>query len=115
MPAGRPLKFKTVKELEEKIEAYLSDCQERNLPITITGMALWLDTTRDLLCNYENKDEFADTIKRAKMLVEYSYECKLHSGNNAAGMIFALKNFGWKDKIEQDTTLTGDLKVSWEE
>ena len=36
-------------------------------PYSITGLALALDTKRDLLIDYENRDdEFSDTIKQAK-------------------------------------------------
>lgn len=79
-PGGRPLKFKTVKELEEKIDAYFKSCWEQKIdmwgnpvfvkdkdgkktdepvmkhsrPYTITGLAVALDTTRETLIDYES-------------------------------------------------------------
>jgi len=48
--------------------------------------------------NYENRDEFFATIKKAKQKIEESLEIKLH-GNNVTGIIFNLKNnYGWKDR-----------------
>lgn len=98
---GKPLKFKTVEELQEKIDAYFASCDEENEPITITGLALALDTTRDTLCDYGDREEYSDTIKRAKLKVENAYEKRLVRRGNG-GDVFALKNFGWKDTKELD-------------
>ena len=102
---GRPLKWKTVEELTGKIEAYFN-----SVPIaewTITGLALALDTYRQTLLNYEDKDEFVDTIKKAKQMVENSYEIDLKK-HGRSGTIFALKNFDWKDQTSTDITSKGD-------
>ena len=85
-PGGRPLKFKSVKELQQKIDAYFAECdphwveegawvqarddkrkliydadglpvqtwkvsmvKTKQIPYTITGLALALDTTRETL------------------------------------------------------------------
>ena len=74
-------------------------------PLTITGLALALDTTRQTLMDYQERDEFTDTVKRAKTVVENYAEKRLF-GNNATGAIFALKNFGWKDKFENENQTT---------
>jgi hypothetical protein len=105
MTAGRPLKFKTVEELTQKIEAYFNAVPSPEW--TITGLALALDTYRQTLLNYEEKDEFMDTIKRAKLMVENSYEIDLKK-HGRSGTIFALKNFDWKDKSETDITSKGE-------
>ncbi len=39
-------------------------------PYTVTGLAVWLDTSRQTLNNYEVRPEFFDSIKRAKQRVE---------------------------------------------
>jgi hypothetical protein len=99
---ARPLKFQSVQELQEKIDAYFASIrgEDGNLtePMTITGLALALDTTRQGLLNYEERDEFYDTIKRAKTHIENFAEKQLYLGKSATGSIFALKNFGWKDE-----------------
>lgn len=101
---GRPLKFPTVDLLEEAIEGYFAVTTPRNY--TITGLAMALDVDRLTLINYENRDEFFNTIKRAKTKIEYGYEMTLRE-RGSAGDIFGLKNFGWKDKVEQDLTTNG--------
>lgn len=111
MAGGRPLKFETVEILQEKIEAYFKDTPKDEW--TITGLALALDTYRSVLCDYENLDErkeFSNTIKKAKQIVENGYEIDLKK-HGRSGTIFALKNFDWKDKTEQDITSKGE-KVS---
>lgn len=146
-PGGRPLKFQSVKELQEKIDAYFADCDPHpeqyiryewhqkteeytnskgkkatrkvddksirpkeivewamspQKHYSITGLANFLGTSRETLINYENRDEFFDTIKASKDKVEGYWE-ELLIGPNAAGIIFNLKNnYGWKDKTEQD-------------
>jgi hypothetical protein len=100
---GRPLKFKTVKELQEKIDAYFADTPKEEW--TVTGLAIALDTYRDVLIEYqsgmhddEDKD-YSNAIKRAKLKVENGYEIDLKKKGHT-GSIFALKNFGWTDKKE---------------
>lgn len=102
---GRPLKFKSVKELEEKIEAYFAN--ENNVPWTITDLAYWLDCDRQTLLNYQEKEEFFGTIKKAKTKIEASIEKGALSGlYNPTFSIFNMKNnFGWKDKQEVKTEM----------
>lgn len=100
---GHPLKFETPEIMQEKIDAYFSSLKEDE-PVTVTGLALALDTTRETLMDYQNKDEYSDTVKRAKLRVEHYAEKRLYNGP-ATGPIFALKNFGWKDS--QDMNLGG--------
>jgi hypothetical protein len=104
MSAGRPLKFGTVEELQEKIDAYFTECIDKKKPFTITGLALALDTSRRVLCEYEGKDAYSNAVKKAKLRCENFAEELLFAGSNAAGAIFALKNYGWRDKQEQELT-----------
>lgn len=103
MAGGRPLKFQSVEELQTAIDAYFAQCLVDDEPLTITGLALALDTTRKTLIEYEGREEFVNTIKKAKTRVENYAEKRLFSGN-ATGPIFALKNFDWTDK----QTVAGD-------
>lgn len=98
---GRPPKYKTKEEIQEKIDNYFKECQLNNKPYTITGLGLALDMSRQDLINYSKKEEFFDTIKRAKMRVENYLEERLINDSSATGIIFNLKNnYGWKDKQE---------------
>lgn len=98
---GRPLKYKTVDELEIAITNYFENCDRHHEPYTITGLALALDIDRKTLINYEKRDEFFHTIKKAKLRVENYLEKRLINDNSTTGIIFNLKNnFDWKDKQE---------------
>ncbi len=104
---GQPPKFNSVEELQAKIDRYYSECEAKELPYTITGLCLALDITRQTLLNYQNKDEYFDTIKKAKLKCENYAEQQLFTGKNVAGVIFNMKNnYGWVDKIENK--ITGD-------
>ena len=106
---GRPRKFKSPEELQEKIDAYFAECDEKGKPYTISGLAYALDTTRLTLLDYQNQPhlaEFSNTVTRAKAKVENFVEESLWLPKVANGVAFNLKNnFGWKDKTE--TELTG--------
>lgn len=104
---GRPLKFSTPEEMQEKIDAYFAECEVKEKPKTMCGLALALGIDRKTLCNYSNKDEFFHTIKEARQIVEGQNEEMLISGKGSAtGIIFNLKNnFGWVDKSEVDNNV----------
>jgi len=102
MPGGRPRQYESVSDLEEVIEAYFGRAESEGRHPTITGLCLALSLTREGLLTYQGRDEFADTIKRAKQFVELEVEETLMSGKATAGAIFNLKNnFGWKDEHKQ--------------
>ena len=103
---GRPLKFKTVEELEEQIEKYYIRCQEKEKPLTMSGLALWLGIDRSTLVNYSYRDDFFHTISVARAMVQADMEERALGGeSNATMSIFSLKNnFGWVDKQEVTAT-----------
>ncbi len=100
----KPLKFKTAQELQDKINAYFEECKLKEIPLSITGLALALDTNRQTLINYQNKDGYENIIDRAKLMIENAYEIRLIN-NGRSGDIFALKNFGWTDRQEIDNNI----------
>ena len=100
---GRPLKYKSVEEMQAIIDKYFDDMEELGRPLTITGLAFALEIDREQLINYTNKDKFADTLKRARQRIYVYAEESLWTSRNPAGPIFNLKNnYGWKDKQEVD-------------
>lgn len=129
--AGRPLKFKSAKELQAKIDEYFEMCDNRTekvllksgevadipnpRPYTISGLALALDTTRRTLLDYEKRgDEFSHTIRRAKQKIENFVEESLWTPKIATGVMFNLKNnFEWEDKQNVESTQT--ITLSYED
>lgn len=108
---GRPMKFNSLEDLKNRIDNYFMSLQNEKgeyiKPPTITGLALALDTNRETLCNYEDKEEYFDTIKEAKSRCEnWVEENALLGKSNATFSIFNLKNnYGWKDKTESDVSI----------
>ena len=91
---GRPRKYKDPQQLAERADDYFNTLGDR-YPTT-SGLALHLGfADRSSLTQYKRKEEFRDSIKRALLIIEASYEERLYEPN-CKGAIFALKNFGWK-------------------
>lgn len=115
---GYNTKFKDADEVSKRIDEYFKQCDENDEPYTITGLALSLGTSRNVLCDYEKcvddlnilksldydvKVRLSNTIKRAKEVCENYAERKLLDPKitkSPIGYIFALKNYDWKDKTE---------------
>jgi len=100
---GRPKKFTKPEDLAKAINEYFD-----NTPFdeySITGLSLIVGS-RQLIQDYQNRDEYKDIIIRAKLIIEHSYEMSLRkSKQTASNFIFALKNFGWTDKTEIEHSL----------
>ena len=103
---GRPLTYKTKEELEFIIDSYFENCEERERPPTIAGLSYWLDVDRKTIYNYEKKDEFLHTIRRARDKIIMNIEEELISKGNS-GTIFLAKNYGYTDK--QEVEHSGEL------
>lgn len=131
---ARPLKYKTVQELQEAIDNYFKACEgeilkdEEDQPIfnkfgqpviigqkppTVTGLALALGfTTRQSLLNYQAKKQFVDTITRAKSRCEDYAESRLFDRDGAMGAKFSLSNNfkGWSEKSQSEDDNAGQLE-----
>lgn len=100
MPGGRPPLYNNCMDLEAACELYFEKCEEKNIRPLITGLALDLGfVNRQSLYDYQENHEFSGIIKKARAMVEASYENMLGTGS-PTGAIFALKNMGWRDKQE---------------
>jgi len=85
--------------LTKKIDKFFVDTPVDD--ITITGLCIYLNINKDTFYEYAKRAEFKDVLDMARLKVEHAYELSLrHYGR--AGDIFALKNFGWRDKQELD-------------
>lgn len=133
---GRPPMYKSAKEIQKKIDEYFEDCKGEILhdaegnpmvdkhgnvirvgvkPLTITGLALALGfTSRQALLNYQAKEEFVDTITRAKSMVECYAEMRLYDKDGANGAKFSLANNfdGWKEKKEIDADVSSKYTIN---
>ena len=113
MAGGRPMKFSSVEELQQKIDLFWEDVDEGKIKPTVSRLAVYLDTSRATLINYEAKEEYFNTIKKAKDRIEAEYEDRLIEGKATAGVIFALvNNSGWVNK--QETKINHSGKVHYD-
>lgn len=137
-PGGRPPMYKTKEEIQEKIDAYFEECKGRVLtdddgnvmtnkngepvivdarPLTITGLALALGfNSRTSLLNYQDKEEFVNTIMRAKARVEAYAEERLFDKDGANGAKFSLANNfeGWREKQSIEAEVKSDVTINVE-
>lgn len=131
---GRPRKYKSVKEMEDAIDAYFEDCKGEPLiddegnavtdkhgvpiiinahPPTVTGLALALGfNTRKALIDYQGREEFVNTVTRAKSRCEEYAEARLYDKDGANGAKFSLScNFGWKDTASIQLEHSGEAGI----
>jgi hypothetical protein len=132
---GRPPMYNSAEEMQEKIDAYFEECKgeliynelgqpilDKNMqpilfgkrPLTITGLALALGfTSRQALLNYEAKEEFVDTIKRAKARVERYAEERLYDKDGSNGAKFSLANNfkGWSEKQQIEGSINTKQEI----
>lgn len=112
MDSGRPRIWKDPIELSDLISDYFNQTERP----TLSGLAVYLEIDRQTLYNYKKRDEFFDIIKRATAKVESIYEERAIYENNPTGVIFALKNMGWTDRVASDHTTNGkDIQapITW--
>lgn len=130
--------YTSKEEIQEKIDKYFEECEGIPLrddegeivfdkygepimkgkkPLTITGLALALGfNSRQSLLNYQAKEEFLDTITRAKAKVEQYAEERLFDKDGANGAKFSLANNfeGWREKQQIEAEVNSDLKINIE-
>ena len=96
------LKYKTQEQLQKGIDRYFKECDEKQKPYTMSGLAYSLGVERQTLVNYGKRDLFFTQIKEAKQKVQAQLEENALSGKaNAVFTIFNLKNnYGWRDTFE---------------
>lgn len=133
---GRPLIFKNKEEMQKKIDAYFKECEGTPLykedgtpmldkngvpiivgekPLTITGLALAIGlNSRQALLNYQGREEFNDTITRAKAKVEQYAEERLFDKDGANGAKFSLANNfeGWKERQQIDADVNSEFTIN---
>jgi hypothetical protein len=117
---GRPPKYETHVDLEQKIKEYFEHVDSENEkaitegnltdyePPTISGLLLFCGFShlQQFFDQEKRSEEFSDVIKRAKAVIMKIHEKRLGS-TTPTGSIFWLKNFGWKDTQQIDHTNNG--------
>lgn len=124
---GARRKLDNIAMIQAKIDTWLEECKQKEIPPTRTGLCLLLGIGKDALDQYLHDTEtkstvyqtdpitqklhpvtIADVLKRAILSIEYALEIRmLTAKTNVAGVIFDLKNnHGYTDKTETVSTTT---------
>ncbi len=95
------MEHKTPDELKKLIDGYFILCQKGDEAATITGLALFLNVSKEKILNCPDSDNLSEIYKYARLKIENAYEQRLIKRGNS-GDIFALRVLGWNDKHEND-------------
>lgn len=131
VPRGRPVKYETVEQIQERVESYwetigpvfledkegnlIRDVQGKPIKIgsvnpNILGLAEHLDITLETLNQYQKREDLSATVTRAKQKIQQWLVSRFADGDvKPAGLQFQLKNqHGWKDEstVNSNGTLT---------
>ena len=105
---GRPPKYTDPGTFDMMVDLYVAACDDKKEPLTIPGLALFLGfSCRQSLYEYQEKEEFTDSIKRARSLVEADM-IRRGLATGGAMPIFILKNMGYSDR---QTTQIDPIKI----
>lgn len=108
---GRPRQVESPEAFSLRARRYFDVCDALDDSVLLNGLMLVVGLyTRDGLNDYERRPEYTDAVKAAKRYVASAYERKLDR-DRCAGPIFALKQFGWSDRI--DIEHSGRINVDW--
>lgn len=105
----------SVEEFWSVAEGYFKRCDEKELPYTITGLALAYNVYSSSIYDWSMEESVkGDLIRKARMILLNQAETNLRSGKNSnvIGTIFWLKNtFGWRDIKPEESTADKALDV----
>lgn len=112
---GRPPKFESPEMLWKTFEQWKTEFQEGGLLFgeipDVEGFCDYVGAWRDLLIEYQNKEEFSDTVKKIKNWI-YHRKKQLAMQNKMPPAIFifdAKNNAGYADKSEVENS--GEQKL----
>lgn len=103
-------KIRTRKKLKDLIEEFFRICEETKEPPTLTGLALHLGVSRQIVYTYSKTEEYGDLIENARdRCIHFVEKGMLRNKLNSVASIFYLKNnSSYRDKVEQDITSKGE-------
>ena len=86
------LKYDNLQDLENGIDRYFSDCDEKGKPYTMSGLALSLNIDVKTLTNYGQKEDYFPAIHRARQKCIAYAEDRLFDKDGVQGAKFSLTN-----------------------
>jgi hypothetical protein len=105
----RPFKF-TKKELEKKINEYFDLCEDKKKFPTFAGLARYIGVSRQSVWKWDGHERFGNLIGMARNRIIDAIEDKLmNDTKNVAGVIFLAKNYGYSDRIVNESEIGGEF------
>ena len=123
---GSRRKFETPEILRDKIKDYFAYCEEGEIPMTVVGLAAFLDITRKHLSTYQNGEhdfksdtlnedgeDFSEIVEKAKEYIENDKLVNALQGKYAPAIaIFDLKNnHNYTDKQDLNLGLGAERPI----
>jgi hypothetical protein len=115
MPGGRPPKFETPELLLAAFEEYKAKFTDTATEIPdVEGFCDHVGAYRQLLMEYEKKDEFSTTIKEIKNWIYHKKKQLAMQGKMPPAIFIfdAKNNAGYTDKTEQDINHSGEVQFT---
>ena len=130
--AGRPRKIENPEELQQAFDEYMAHCANYTRTMmsnsgklvdvpnprvpTVGEFCRFIGMHRTTLYEYNQRNEFSDTIKRIEIEIHDAKQIALLNGEgNTTGIIFDLKcTHGWNDKttIEHEGEITVTMNLT---
>jgi len=109
--AGRPRKF-TPESLLDAWQKYMLECSQTGKFPTQEGFIIANNINHDTFYNYLSQEEYSDAKKIIDAMLLDKTVQEAMQAKNPAFLIFYLKNkFGWRDRQEIDSTISGSIEV----
>lgn len=107
---GRPRLYQDAESFAAKVEGYFAFCEENDKSPTLSGLSYYMGfADKQSFGDYERfGEDYSLTVKRVRLRIEADrHERVICKDTFTPGLIFDLKNnHGWKDKTEQEITVT---------
>lgn len=97
--------YATDEVLLREIHAYFDWADANGKPLSIARLANWLGVDRQTIYNYKAREDYGQIIQYAVDYITASMEERCIM-DGKPGQIFILKNYGYSDKTEIESTNT---------
>ena len=94
-------KLISLADFEDRAEEYFKNCEEDGIKPTFAKLIIHIGfRSKASFYSYRKDPLYAEICEWCRLMIEGEYEQQLANGRGDGGVVFALKNFGWKDKQE---------------
>ena len=110
-PNGRPRKFNTGEEFEEKAVQYVEHCRDNGEFPNIAGFCVFCDMSYDTYSRL--KGDFCESYKKVQLLLENA-AINSRFGTDTWRIFYVKNKFGYQDRIQNDVNVAGTIEALFE-